>query len=360
MFGKLLSERINRGLNEWHSDNYDIERFGKRKLKRLVKERLRVMLGRHRKNLPRKTKKIEPYISRLEDTWRTLEDVESKDLLVDLMAYHVLGYRHIKLAMNSPDYWTTLRRYMQTIENSPERIETGFRDFWLGRTQINEFGVNVEAFVRSNSIMSQLFLSQYELNRNGLTIGVKPDDTVMDCGACWGESSLFFAFKSGESGRVFSFEFIPGNLDIFKRNISLNEQFSERIKIIEKPLWSAAGGELYFSDNGPGSKIATEPFQEMAGTVQLTTIDETVRVEKLEKLDFIKMDIEGAELNALKGATDSLVRFKPDLAISLYHSLDDFCDVPAYLKSLNLGYKFYLHHATIHNEETVLFASVNV
>ena len=69
------------------------------------------------------------------------------------------------------------------------------------------------------------------------------------------------------------------------------------------------------------------------------------------------MDIEGAELNALKGAEETIRRFKPKLAITVYHSLNDFWEIPEWLESLGLGYKFYLRHFTIHAEETVLFAS---
>jgi hypothetical protein len=68
------------------------------------------------------------------------------------------------------------------------------------------------------------------------------------------------------------------------------------------------------------------------------------------------MDIEGAELSALKGGIETIKRFRPKLAISIYHSLDDFINIAAYLKALNLGYKFYLRHGTIFNEETVLLA----
>ena len=78
-----------------------------------------------------------------------------------------------------------------------------------------------------------------------------------------------------------------------------------------------------------------------------------------KKIDFIKMDIEGAEFNALKGAEKTIRKFMPNLAISLYHSLEDFISIPIYLNSLNLNYKFYLDHHTIYQNETVLFAIPN-
>jgi hypothetical protein len=69
------------------------------------------------------------------------------------------------------------------------------------------------------------------------------------------------------------------------------------------------------------------------------------------------MDIEGAELAALEGARETLVRHRPKLAIALYHSLDDFVQIPRFLSDLSLNYTYYLDHTTIHHEETVLFAA---
>ncbi|MEJ8552675.1 FkbM family methyltransferase [Tepidibacter sp. Z1-5] len=67
------------------------------------------------------------------------------------------------------------------------------------------------------------------------------------------------------------------------------------------------------------------------------------------------MDIEGAKLNALIGAKETLEKFKPKLTILVYHYINDFIDIFNYLESLNLGYKFYLYHYGIHREETILY-----
>ena len=77
---------------------------------------------------------------------------------------------------------------------------------------------------------------------------------------------------------------------------------------------------------------------------------------KPDKIDFIKMDIEGAELEALKGAEKTIRNYKPRLAICVYHKLQDFWEIPNWISSLNLGYKFHLRHFTTHSDETVLFA----
>ena len=86
--------------------------------------------------------------------------------------------------------------------------------------------------------------------------------------------------------------------------------------------------------------------------------DDFVKDNNIPRVDFIKMDIEGAEPFALNGAVETIKRFKPKLAIAIYHSMDDFVNIPEWITGLNLGYKLYLGHYTIHSEETILFAKV--
>jgi hypothetical protein len=89
-----------------------------------------------------------------------------------------------------------------------------------------------------------------------------------------------------------------------------------------------------------------------------TTIDEVVVHENIPRIDFIKMDIEGSELSALRGAESTIRRCRPKLAISLYHRPEDFFSIPSWIDSLDLGYRVFLEHYSIHQEETVLFATV--
>lgn len=75
------------------------------------------------------------------------------------------------------------------------------------------------------------------------------------------------------------------------------------------------------------------------------------------KPTFISMDVEGVELEALKGGEMLIKENKPDLAISVYHAPNHIWDIPFYIDSLNLGYKFYLRNYTSFISETVLYAT---
>jgi hypothetical protein len=69
------------------------------------------------------------------------------------------------------------------------------------------------------------------------------------------------------------------------------------------------------------------------------------------------MDVEGTELDVLKGAADTIKKYRPKLAISIYHRpYRQLIDIPLFIMSLNLGYKFYMGHHDILEGEIVLYA----
>ena len=89
--------------------------------------------------------------------------------------------------------------------------------------------------------------------------------------------------------------------------------------------------------------------------VEVTTVDEQVK----EKISFMKIDIEGAELRALHGAEKQIQKNKPKLAVSVYHKPEDFLNVWKYLKNLVPEYRFYLrHHSQNSGTDTILYAIV--
>jgi FkbM family methyltransferase len=151
---------------------------------------------------------------------------------------------------------------------------------------------------------------------------------------------------------VYCFEFSPDNLPILEQNLALNSTLQRSVHLVPHALWSASGAELSFNPAGPGTQVGNE------GQSRVTTlsIDDLTARQKLPRIGFIKMDIEGAELQALHGSEKTIRAHQPRLAITLYHRLQDFATIPRWLDDLKLGYRFFLDHFSINQEETVLFA----
>jgi len=91
--------------------------------------------------------------------------------------------------------------------------------------------------------------------------------------------------------------------------------------------------------------------------VEVVTLDDFVAERGLGSLDYVKLDIEGAEMSCLRGAGRAIERFRPQLAVCLYHSPDDYHRIPAHLASTLVGYNFYLGmYDPVLFSETVLYA----
>ncbi len=285
-----------------------------------------------------------------------LNDPESKVLLVKLFAFRAMGHRKVKLPQNNPDHWNNMRK-IESLQVVGPSVSVDFMNLTLELRDLSPLGYNMRAYCTAGG-GSYIFLQkQYELHRSKTVCKAEAGDIVIDGGACWGETSLYFAHEVGELGRVISYEFIPSNIAVLEKNLAENPQLSERITHVPNPIWSNSDQTLYYVDWGPGSRVSFQKLRSDFDDTQCQTIsiDDTVKMLSLPRVDFIKMDIEGAEIHALKGAEITLRQFHPKVAISLYHSLEDFKTIPRYLDSLGLKYKFYLDHHTIYENETVLF-----
>ena len=289
--------------------------------------------------------------------YEKLEDEESRKNLIALLAYRSLGHAHVKLLQNTPKYW----QYVETVARELT-VSTGIAEAKVIGT-LNEYDLTkcdflIRLLAHPLNVLNTFLLQQYRLVHSNRTIEVQPGDVVIDAGACFGDTSLYFSEKVGVNGAVYAYEFDPDNLVLFRKNMEINAAIAGRVHLQEYAVWNKAGEQLRFLTNGPSTRLVTEN-EESNFLTTTDTIDELVDRIGLNRLNFIKMDIEGAELEALQGAERSIRKFTPNLAISIYHRPEHFWLVQRYIDSLNLGYKFFIEHFTIHCEETMLFASVS-
>lgn len=164
---------------------------------------------------------------------------------------------------------------------------------------------------------------------------VKEGTIVIDVGAHVGYYSLYFAKRVGPTGRVFSFEPVPENLALLRKNVLLNQiswiqTFSDAVYSCTKDISFTAPDES--SNSGEGSVVQGRGGRHFL--VHALTLDSFCASASIRP-DVIKVDVEGAELEVLQGARDTIERCRPKLLIELHHFDGDAANHPApgWLKS---------------------------
>ena len=279
-----------------------------------------------------------------------LADDISRDWLLQLTLYRLLGHEHVRLATNCADFHAAIAR-AKALGQPGAALSGGYGE--ARRYLVDgRHGQPVALEGWWFNVAWPFLLRQYFFERGGVRIAPEPGDVVIDAGACFGDTTLAFADAVGDTGLVHAFEVVPDNLAVARHNLSLNPRFAGQVTLESRALGQDAGF-LYLHGSGPGAVVSAEPG---GVSVAVIPIDDYVNAAGLPRVDYIKMDIEGSEPDALEGARDTLHRWRPKLAISLYHRPPDLTQIPLWVDNLGLGYRLYLDHHTIHQEETVLYA----
>lgn len=370
---ELLADSKN---NFTHRENYDYIRFGKIEedsapvtFKGIVRKRLVKAFESRGYSVALKDQafegsvtdrlnSFEPYLNDLEKFYALLADDGSKKLLIQILAYRILGFTKVKLPVNTPDFWNGIKE-IEALADESRFLESKFMNWHLPLIDLNKKGLPVQFYFLPVGAYTDFFLKQYEYSNGSGKIKAEKGDYVVDAGGCWGDTALYFAGEVGETGKVFTYEFIPSNLTILETNLSLNPDLERRVNLIRRPVWEKTDETMYYIDNGPGSRVFMKEETAYDGKVSSLSIDDLVAANSIPRIDFIKMDIEGAEPYALRGAVKTISKFRPKLAIAIYHSLSDFVNIPKFIHELGLGYEFHLAHCSIHEEETILFAQTS-
>ncbi|HBB66694.1 MAG TPA: hypothetical protein DCZ93_05225 [Elusimicrobia bacterium] len=174
-------------------------------------------------------------------------------------------------------------------------------------------------------------------------------EVFVDGGAYTGDTLLTFMRKAnGQYGKYYAFEPEPGNAAALSAKVG--KRGFRDVSVIGKGLWHKAEVLRFAAAQGTtGSAIsATGGTSIEADTVDNLAPDAT----------YIKMDVEGAELEALRGAAGTIKRNRPKLAVCLYHKPGDLLEIPLYLKSLVPEYRLFLRQHQPVSCELVLYAVI--
>ena len=171
-------------------------------------------------------------------------------------------------------------------------------------------------------------------------IQLAEDDVIIDAGAFIGDTGVYFHHKLGGRCQVHSFELLDENLALLVHNFERNGVRDGQVVINKLALADRTGDEIVIADGATQGSTSIFGKSSQGTKVQTITLDDYVTQLNLEKVDFIKMDIEGAELQALAGARQTIQHFKPKLAICLYHKWNDAFTIPQAIHATGVDYSF--------------------
>lgn len=252
-------------------------------------------------------------------------DANSKNTFLRLLRFNMgtaLSGKSVrdKFAIYSTEEWNKLKREAEKITSHVKN------DYVLDR---------IETFV----------LEGYNYNN---ICKAEAGDIVFDCGAFTGNTAVYFASKCAGGGHVYAFEAMPSTYQQLVENVTLPNVTKEQYAISDqkKTLRFTAAAN-------PASRVAAS-----GATIKVpaTSIDAYVEEHQIPKVDFIKMDIEGSEMDALQGAQETCRKFHPKLAICIYHKDSDWIDIPRRILSIRPDYTLYIQHSSDLFAETVVFA----
>jgi len=168
---------------------------------------------------------------------------------------------------------------------------------------------------------------------------IKPSMTVLDVGAHIGTFTLLASKKVGNSGRVIAVEAEAGNFNQLKKNLELNA--IKNVVPVNIALSDLNGRKDFFIAKGSGChSFFTNPGQEVVDKIKIKvkSLDSLMEEMHLEKIDLLKIDTEGAELEILRGARRTLLR-NPNMkmVIAAYHFPKETAEVAEYLRELNFS-----------------------
>lgn len=217
----------------------------------------------------------------------TVDNVVLEKVLKIFFALSIFLYRNFGKRKPAGDPVVEIDNFDGSIRMSIDRSRSmGAAIFWTGFHEFREF----------------LFLHRF-LTRTMV---------VIDVGANQGEYALFAARRVTQ-GKVVAFEPLPTILHVLYKNVSLNN--FKNIQIFEMGLSDAEGYfEIHEIDDAHEGLATAYPGKRKSKSVHkivLRTLDDVIREQAIERVDFIKIDIEGGELKALKGSLETLKRFRP-------------------------------------------------
>lgn len=206
--------------------------------------------------------------------------------------------------------------------------------FWIPQSGEQYDGRGLLAYLLTDHLHTRTLFSKHH---------VQTGDIVIDCGAHVGVFTAI-ALQAG-AAMVIAIEPDPVNRECLRRNLA-KEISAGRVKLVPQAVWSSNTTLTLVraSTNSGRHSVAGSAVDSTASvSVDTTTLDQIVSSLDLPRVNFIKLDIEGAEREAIRGGFNVIQRFRPTLMLDSYHLPDD---IPAFSKLIASADTSYLSHAS--------------
>ena len=177
-------------------------------------------------------------------------------------------------------------------------------------------------------------------------------EVFIDAGAYSLETTAFF--KNICPSLVKSYAFEPDQNAYLRCVERAKKEKMNWVELFPFGTWSSTKNLSFQNGNIGDSRVAVGSAGTGNTVIEVRAIDDMIS----EKVTFIKMDVETAELESLKGAKKTIQKYHPKLAICVYHKPQDIIEIPLYIKEIVPEYKLYMRHYSTHATETVLYAVV--
>ena len=178
-----------------------------------------------------------------------------------------------------------------------------------------------------------------------------PDEVYVDVGAYNAETIIqFMNFCNGVYRKIYAIEADMTRIPIIQQG--LDEIGAKNVEIICKGAYSKRGVMSFLAVENKGTSRIVKNGN---SKIEVAPIDEMI---PMNKVTLIKFDIEGAELEALKGCEKIIKQYRPRLLVSIYHKPNDILDILDFVHNLVPEYKFYLRQHSYYGNELILYALV--
>jgi FkbM family methyltransferase len=234
-------------------------------------------------------------------------------------------YRNARLLQASTEIYTS-SKLLKATPDGLELWQTKRGLYWVPSTIMSFFNI----------------LAEQEIGIYGAAeFRVQPGEVVLDCGANVGVFTRE-ALMAG-AGLVVAVEPVPIKTECLRRSFE-REIADGKVVLCERGMWSEKTTlEMsIYKDTVMDSFVLKDRTREVLDHLWLpvTTIDDLVEELGLERVDFIKMDVEGATCQVIMGAQATLGKFRPRLAIATEDTLDDYLLVPPLVRQAWPGYQW--------------------